>query len=161
MLHDLVVQCFLKDELDILSELGTAVLDMSAEELIAKYQEHDLEFGRFWGPHLVTRTEDMTPEERALFIDIAYDVYDTVRSISYHKQGSIIIPQVKPESRFRRDLRFNDCNFEMLEGALRSEYIPHNKPSWKPWSEGKFYELETVADCVEYIRKNKFPLDPQ
>jgi hypothetical protein len=147
---------FLKDEVGILRELGSAVLDMSIEELIAKYQEHDLEFGRFWREDLVEKTKDMTQEERALYVDIAYDTYDSIRAILYKKP--VLTPQVKPESRFKRDLGFNHDDFVRLRGLFKDEYIPFaGKRRWKFWSQGDFFELKTVADCVEYVYKNRIP----
>jgi len=154
----LIAKYFLKDEVDILSELDASVLGMSAEELIERYQQHDLEFGKFWRGDLVEKTKDMPQEDRAVFIDIAYDVYDSTRAILYKKP--ILVPQVKPESRFRRDLDFNNDDFAMLEGLLKEEYMPSPiRKWWKFWSEGEFYELKTVADCVDFVNKNRMGLD--
>jgi hypothetical protein len=144
-----------KQRQDILRELGDVVNQFDLHELIEAYEDKDFEFGKSWRAYILERTSGLTIASRNLFVDVAFDVYDTTRAILLDRQTSCrtaedllsSVPILKPETHLVKDLRFNTNDYEMLRGGLKQIYVPTDIDG--------FHRLQKLSECAEFIANYK------
>lgn len=171
-------------KLHILDDLGSAVLDMDFFGLMMKYTENSYVFGSLWTEYLLPEAKKKSCKMGGMrYIDCAYDVFETVRTILYNREeldsilmvsdkGELIvpkivervIPEVAPQTRFDEDLKFEKYDSDTLLGMLKEECVPHVVRA------GRFFELrfalsriigtdwdrlKTVGECVDYCFENR------
>ena len=137
----------MKTELMVLEKLGRIIDTLSIGELVDFYGLGHTEFQLHWKDFLADRTESMDLSERDLYVDIAYDVYDSIVAVSMKKPDWDPQVIIEPRVDFRKDLGFYAVDFDILQGAFKDEYIPGGVD--------EFHKLKTTADTVDYVLENR------
>lgn len=150
-----------KNRPNILSKLGDSAVKISLDSLLKEYEryEHGMDFVHYWYEYFIDKTSNLLPNERNLFVDTAFDVYDTIHALLLKKREfPILSPDVKPFSSLKEDLKFKDYDYSIIQGALEERNRPYHEEKYDKNNKGykkQFKEVRTVSECIDFIMANR------